>query len=349
MQTLMNADKSHGKVGLFPGRTGSGFAIQRIESSSIMRSSSTALFPAFAILLCGFACAQFQSSTLDREYENAGAAFDSGDYGLAAACFENLLDRTPDGPRREQGLYKQGVAYYQIKDYHDADEVFSGYQRLYPDGTYRLEVFDYRMQIAVYRSGANPAAQERLEEAKGELSLLLKLEQEHSTDPRIKYYLGNIYYELGQYAEAARKYAESMAIKAVYKDKELIRKRLFVNDEGQFEVRTPSAIQEIERKEHPLVVFDIESFLERGSSSFEARKVTCLATGFVRNQGDEPLHNVEIETRFLGARGMILSVDVKRFPVLAPGEVRGFSAVGKNYDDILNIRDVVFVPRWDGK
>src|SRR5205085_3689733 len=135
--------------------------------------------------------------------------------------------------------------------------------KLYPSGPYQTEASQDLVRIIAERSTPNPVAEERLQASKKNLDELVKLEKDYPTDPQIKYYLGNIYYELGQYKDAGRYYFQAQAFEAAYKEKELIKERLFINGQGEPETLTPTVLQQLEKERNPLVVFDKRTYYER--------------------------------------------------------------------------------------
>ena len=313
---------------------------------------------ACAVLVAGcVACASspsgigsaFTSLSLDHQYQTAMGAYERQDYALAVAAIENLIDRLPPkSAQREEIYYKQGVAYLKLKNYYDAERVLQGYILDYRGGRYEEEAALYCAAIATARAELGHAAEARLEAAIGDLNRLLELEKEHPSDPEIKYQLGNIYYEVGEYEDAGKKYFEAQELEAAYRQNELVMRRLFINDQGEPEALSPGALQRIERERHPLVIFDKMTYYQRRtSSSFSARQVYAVLTGKVRNQGSQRVRGVTIEVRFLNARNQILDVQPVQIGTLGPGEVRAFLARASNYDSLLNITRIDTIARSD--
>lgn len=288
----------------------------------------------------------FNSAILDHEYKHALKAYDHEDYAIAATSFENLVDRLPESPEREEVLYKQGVAYFKLRNYHDADETFKNYLTRYPSGRFLADVTQEEARVAVERTKPNPVATELLDAAKKDLSTLTKLEAQHPTDPEVKYLLGNIQYELGHYEQAGQKYLEAQSLQAAYMEKDLIRERMFINNQGQPVVLTPADLDKLDRERHPLVIFDAYPFRSRNNTdAFGAQQVYKVVTGKIRNQGSKVLHNVSIDVRFVNAVSDILDVQVVQIGRLYPNEVKAFLARAENYDSLLNIVRVEYVPR----
>ncbi len=291
----------------------------------------------------------FTRATLRHEYRAAIKAYDQAvktgaheDYVRLATLCENLNDRyPPDSPQKEEVLFWQAKAQLALKNYHDAEETSKDYLKLYAKGSHQEEMAQDLVRIKAEQAAPSAAAEERLQASKKNLEQLLALEREYPGDPRIKYYLGNIYYDLEKYKEAGRYYYEAQALEAAYKEKELIKERLAINAKGEPIALAPSAARQAETDRNPLVIFDQTNYYQRDNTdAFSARQVFANVTGKVRNQGSRPARNVEIEVRFLNATNDILDFQTIPIGTLHPGEVRPFLAQASHYNDILNVTRV---------
>lgn len=295
-------------------------------------------------------CAQFERLILRDDYARAVALFDQGQYGDAIASIESLLDRYPvDSPERGELMYLKGEAQFQLKDYQSAQTAIQSYVEEFPNGSRQSEAAKSLVKIAEAKSSQTPINEDRLRQALNDIETLYKLEMEHPSDPRIKYYLGNAYYGVGNYKKAGRYYFEAQAIEAAYKQKDLIQQRLFINAKGEPEALTPETIKKIEKDNDPVVVFDILSYYQRNENDLFnslSRPTAYNITGKVRNQGSEPLRNVSIEVRFVNAVNKVVDIENVKIGELDPGEVRPFLAQAERYDTILNIARVETFPRF---
>lgn len=315
--------------------------------------------PALALVALLGACARydrltarvgdsFNSATLYPQYREATSAFDRGEYGLAVGHIQNLLPRMPESPRREELLFKEGVAFLELKNYQEARDTFAAYKTRYPQGAYVNEADQNLVRITAEQSDRAKVSGDRLLAAQKDLGDLQKIEKEFPADPKVKYALGNLYYEVAKYEQAGQKYYEAQAIEAAYKEKELISERLFINEQGKPEARSPEAMRQIESANDPLAVIDVNPYNTRGNTdAFGARQIYAIATGKVWNRGKEALRNVELEVRFTGALNTILDFQTIQIGTLRPGEVRPFLARATDYDHIGNITDVQVMKRFD--
>lgn len=274
-------------------------------------------------------------------------AFERGEYEKTATELEPIIDAYPVGDeRRAELLYLQGVSYFYQKNFHDAEIALAEYLDRYPEGKYADRAFQDLTQARAAGAAPDPIAEERLQEAKDSIERLLEAEREHPTDPKIKYYLGNALYDLGQYREAGRYYFEAQALEAAYQEKDLIRQRLLIDDEGKPVAATPEMLRAIERDEHPIVVFDVVNYFQRSGQELDtARRSFFNVTGKVRNQGVRPIKGVELEIRFENALNQVLDVQIVRLGAMEPGDVRAFLAQASRYDNILNIEDYEILAR----
>lgn len=274
-----------------------------------------------------------------KTYERAEANQSRAQFALAATRFENLIDRHPESRRREAMTYNLARAHLQLRNYHDAEIILNEYLERYPSGEFAARAEQDKMRIAA-ESDPDRAGEEYLKKAENDLAMLAELEAEHPTDPQIKFLLGNLYYELEQYETAATKYFEAQSLEAAYTERELISKRLYIDENGKPAVLTPSVTRRLDRDKNPVVLFDVFDYTQRSNSDFGARQRFAVITGKVRNQGSTALRHVEIEIRFLNAVNDILDVEFVPIGPLAPDEIRAFRTRATHYDTLYNITKV---------
>jgi tetratricopeptide (TPR) repeat protein len=216
----------------------------------------------------GFSPTLKSGSVKDRHGE-AVEAYEAGDFAGALIAVENALDRLEASPAREELLFIRADSHHQLRNFHDAERAYAQYLSEYPEGRYRAAVTQGQLRIPAERAEPQTVAAERVEAARRDLEALLALERDYPRDPQLKYLIGNRYYETENYGEAGRYYFEAQAIEAAYKEKELIRQRLYIDEEGQPKALTPSALGEYERQLRPLVVFDVYPYRQRGTDALE--------------------------------------------------------------------------------
>lgn len=289
----------------------------------------------------------YDSVRLSHRYRQATEAHEKGDYALAVVLTENLLDQIPDASRQEELVFIRADSYHQLRDLHDAGRNYTQYLERYPEGGHAEEVRQGLMRLEAEKNSPTPAALESLREAEADREKLLTLEVDYPYDPQIKYLLGNRFYEIGDYERAGGYYYEAQSLEAAFKEKDLIKKRLFINQDGEPEVLTPSAVRHIERDDDPLVVFDIYSYKQRNPGAQDSVPIIANVSGKVRNQGSRSLRRVVVEVQFLNTFGDILDFYTVPIGTLPPGAVRPFLATATNYDNIFNISRVEVRPRVD--
>lgn len=285
------------------------------------------------------------SATLRDRYSEAVEAYEVGDYATALVTIENVLDRFPPSPEREELRFIRADSYHQSHNYHDAEIAYTEYLDAYPSGRYRAMVTQGLMRIPAEKAEPELAAEERIKAAERDLDQLLAIEAEFPRDSRVKYLIGNLYYQTGDYTKAGAYYFEAQSLEAAYKEKDLIRQRLYIGDDGEPRAMTPSALRELALQSDPLVVFDVYPYRERGVDPFNSRLVFANVSGKVRNQAQRTLHDVVLEVRFLNALGDVLDVTVITVGTIPPGGVRAFLASASHYDNLFNITDVEVIPR----
>lgn len=285
-----------------------------------------------------------QPATLRERYEEVVSAYEEGDYPRALVTIENVLDRMGASPEREELVFIRADSYFQLRNFHDAAPAFDRYLEEYPEGRYRAIVTQAQIRLPAEQSEPQSAAAERLEAARRDLDQLLALEREYPRDPQIKYLIGNLHYQTGDYRRAGRAYFAAQSLEAAYKEKDLIRERLYIDAAGQPQAMAPADLARLAREREPLVVFDVYPYRERGDDSLNARLVYANVSGKVRNQGERTLHDVALEVRFQNAAGDVLDVEIVPIGTLPPGGVRAFLASAHHYDNLFNITRVEVIP-----
>lgn len=312
-----------------------------------------------ALALCvaiayGTGCASFSEMRYASQCEKAAEAFKQGDYALAAAQYEHLADRYPDGERRQAMLRDQGVALYMLASYHAARSVFSNYLRLYPHGEYSDDARDYLEKIDVMLASSDTANPEALASAKSDLKKLYQLRIEHPHDPEVAYALGNLLWSMKDYNEAVRYYEQALKLNATYQEKALIRSRMAIGENGEAVALSADEAQSQWFEENPVIVFDTHDYTSRGDTgaradAFSARQRFYNVTGKVRNQSSGLVRNVVVEVRFLNINGELLDVKTMRLGAMGPGVIKAFLAQADNYDNIYNINSYRFEVYYDGQ
>lgn len=286
-----------------------------------------------------------QTATLNDEFREALAAHEAGKYWLAVGLIQNIIDRVPDAERREHLSFLLADSYFELGDLHRAERGLGAYLEAYPQGRFAEQARQNLVVLQAQRAEPVLAAEERLHEAREDKAALLALEEQFPTDPRIKYRLGNVFYEIGDYETAGRYYFEAQSLEASFQEKRLVRQRLYLDEEGRPGTLTPGEVREVRRAEDPLVVFDLYPYRQRIEGGFVPNPVFANVTGKVQNESVRFVRDVVLEVRFLNRLNDIL--DLQYVPVgdLPPGAVRPFLAKAANYDNIYNITDVQVIAR----
>lgn len=304
-----------------------------------------ALLLAASLALSG--CSTFTELSLRPQVQRADAAFDQGNYALAATLYESLGDRYPALPEREELRLRQAIALYTLGSYHEARNAFQAYLKTFPQGRYQAEVGVYLDKIAALLSPASPNLKNAIEAARKDLDKLQQLHLKNPYNTDVTCAIGNLYYEMGNYDEAVRYYYDALTLDAAYKEKELIRQRMVIDADGQPRPLTPEEIERIERDNTPLVVFDTHQYMAREEdvSLGNAQNRFFNVTGLVRNQASRFVERAVVEVRFLNAQSQILDVALVEVGPMGPGEVRPFRAQADSFDNIYNITRFECLPQ----
>lgn len=287
----------------------------------------------------------FGSLANKERYDRAIEYYDQRNYTMAIASIENLRQRPIYLPWEEELLFRLGDSHHQLRNYHDARRAYSLCLEKYPDGRYANTASTNLMRMEVERSEPEAAAEERVAAAEKDRELLTQLEREFPRDPRIKYLLGNIYYEVKDYQRSGEYYFQAQLLEATYREKELIRQRLRFDEDGAPEALRPDTLQEIELDRNPLVVLDVYPYRERGQRGLDSRHIYANLTGKVHNRSTRIARNVQLEVQFLSGTKNLLDHQTIFIGNLPPGAVRPFLAQARHYDNLYNITDYEVVAR----
>lgn len=291
-----------------------------------------------ALLLLLGGCSSFTQLSLQPQIRRADEAFNQGNYALAATLYESLSDRYPALPESEELKLRQGIALYTLGSYHDARNAFAAYQKAFPEGEHKPEVEIYLDKIEALLSPDNPKLKAAVESSKKDLDGLQQLHVKHPYDPAIDYAIGNLYYEMGNYEEAMRYYFDALTIDAAYKEKDLVRQRMVIDEQGTPRPLTPEESARIERENQPLVVFNTNQYNARENESYaNGQSRFFVVTGLIRNQGSRFLPGATVEVRFLDAAHRLVDAATVEVGPMGPGEVRPFIAEAHSYENIYNI------------
>ena len=291
---------------------------------------------------------RFARWQLGPELRQADAAFNRGEYALAAARYEALSDRYPAGAQHERLRIRQGIALYSLASYQDARDVFMAYLKECPAGLDRQDAEIHLKKIDTLMSTDNPARREALDAAKKDLNQLEQLRRVHPHDPAVLYAIGNLDYEMRNYDEAVRTYYDALTLDAAYREKTLIKERMVLDANGQPRPLTAEEQQRIESEKQPLVVFNTTDYKARDTDWPNGGQPRFYnVTGLLRNQGSRLLYDVTIEVRFYNAEHQLLDTQTVAVGSMGPEEVRPFRAEANSYDNLYNITSYECLPRWE--
>ena len=259
-------------------------------------------------------------------------------YGMAVAGYSRLYRAHPWEWRKRHYLMQHGRSLYLMQGYIDAKIVYDRFMDRYGDSSRAEEVQAYLTKISAIRAADLSLDGEELALARGDVDRLIELIDTHPDKARLHYELGNAYWRLGEYDLAGQEYLIATELNAALRENELIRSRLYIDDEGKPAALDPDTREYFARQINPLVVFETHEYrMSRrraytpGSTSF------LLVTGKVRNQSDRVLNNVRVTTNFRNLRGDVLDSQTYSVGTMGPGEVRAFVARSTDDDSNFNL------------
>ena len=152
-----------------------------------------------AMILIGF-CQDGQAESTGAVYRQAVVAFDSQDWGEAAAGFKQVYQRDPTSPEAEDSLFFWGESLLQSGRFEDARQRFDDYLRQWPKGR--------RVRAAQFRVAEAMMLGRNYEKAKYRINRFIAL---YPSDPLLEYanaYLAEIAIAENDLTEAERLFTD---------------------------------------------------------------------------------------------------------------------------------------------
>ena len=269
---------------------------------------------------------------------SANQEFEDQNYDVAIAKYDYLTHSHPSNDKRQFFIMQQGLAFYLIQSYHDAEKVFHNYLRRHPEGLYKSQAETYLTKIEALRSQKRRNYVLQRKQIKGDIKLLREMLKRDPYNAQVHYDLANKLWELGKYNEAASHYLKAGDINAALQENELLKNRLMIDEQGEVVPVTPERQRELEREQNPLIVFDIHSYKQRIKPDYlGASKAFQTVAGKVRNQSKRVHRGVYVSVNFYNMHHELLDTQSYYVGAMAPNEVRAFLVKGQNYDNIYNI------------
>ena len=292
----------------------------------------------FLPLLIAAGCAQYSRSILSPSVKSAQSDFNNQNYESAIAKYQRLSLHYPDEKKRQYFHMQKGRAFYLLRSYHDAEDTFREYLKIYPEGLYVDEAETYLVKIRSLRAEKERSYKLQREQIEGDVRLLRKILEQDPYNAQVHYQLASKLWDLEEYNEAAKHYLKAGDIDAALKETELIQNRLMIDANGNAVPITPERQKEMEQEKNPLVVFDVHSYEQRMKPEFfGAGKAFRVVAGKVRNQSSRVLRDASVSVNFYNIRHEILDTQSYNIGSMGPREVRAFLVNGQNFDNIYNI------------
>jgi len=307
------------------------------EDDEMRRACGVYIILGFLLpLLAG--CSLYRNAVIWPRERSAEKDFEEKKYHSAITKYEYLSINHPDLKKRQTFLMKKGLSLYLLRSYHEAEKAFRDYIALYPDGVFRAESEAYLTKIEALRSEKERNYVLQREQMKGDVQLLTQMIERDPYNAPVHYDLANKLWELGKYNEAAQHYLKAGEIDAALKESDLLKNRLMINASGEVVPITPERQKDMDREKNPIVVFDVNSYYQRGKPDYlGASKSYQTVAGKVRNQSKNTLHQVSVTVNFYNIQHDLLDTQSYYVGTMGPREVRAFLVKGQNYDNLYNM------------
>ncbi|MCX8037424.1 MAG: tetratricopeptide repeat protein [Candidatus Sumerlaeia bacterium] len=273
------------------------------------------------------------------DYRLGNRDFRNEDYPYAIIRLERYLEHSPSPvakpqsyldrrnvERRELALINLAQAYQKMNIHHDAERVFSQYEREFPQGRFIELARQSREKIRQSREDRRKLlaseiaeAQKEAERIRGELAVT-----PNNADLLVA--LGHACWKMGQYKTAGESYLKAIEINPKLRENPLLLERLIFDINGNLiPITNPEQRVAMENERQPLVIENLHDYTSRGVGDFfsSARRF-YMVTGTVRNRSTRPILGVQVEVTLYDAMEQILEVGTASIGTLYPRESRPF-------------------------
>lgn len=274
-----------------------------------------------------------EGGAADKEVEEARRMIEAGDYNVVIPRLLQVIQKYPRSEAAMDARYWLGVAYYNIKSFRDAINLFEEYLRSNPHGRHAEAS---AQQIATLRREYDETfgTAESIDSA---IKVLWEQVKAEPANYEKKWELAEVLWKRGDYDMAGELYANIVQKYPTYATDPRVKGRVEFKPDGGYVLLTPAEIQKREVEQQPLVVMNVNSF--RGGQDLFTREPTFyVVTGQAFNRGDSVLYGVQVNITIYGFGNIIYDTNTVNIGRLNPGEARAFSVRFTNFENIENVR-----------
>lgn len=290
------------------------------------------------------------------DYSLGRKAFRKDDWPFAVIGYRNVVDKTrepaakrdkPKGiirrwvsRRREVSMYNLATAYMNMKAYHDAKQVYTQYQREFPDGRFLGASHQALEDIGRRLSDRDSELNRKLAQAEKEIARIKGQLEAGGDNPELLVALGHAYWQIGQFQSAGEAYLRAIELKPELRENPLLLERLIFDMRGNLvPIKSRDELVALRNERDPLVIENVRERRARGGDElFSARRRFFEVTGTVRNRSTRPILGVRVEVTFHNALDQIIDVGSYSIGTLYPQQSRPFIVrVGLDAEAMNNV------------
>lgn len=279
-----------------------------------------------------------EQGAADKQVEEARRMIEAGDYNIVIPRLLQVIQKYPHSDASMDARYWLAVAYYNIKSYRDAINLYEEYLHASPHGRYAEES---AQRIAELRK-------EYTEEygSPGELDAsitgLWDKVKEEPANFKAKWELADLLWKRGDYDMAGELYANIIEKYPTYATDVRLKERIEFKPDGSYTLLTPEERQKRAIEQEPLIITNLNDFragTDVGGSQrdYYRQQNYYVVTGQAHNRGDSVLYGVQVNVTVYGFGNMIYDTSTVNIGRLNPGEARAFVVRSSIFDDIENV------------
>lgn len=275
----------------------------------------------------------------DTLIEEAESHFARGQYQPALLKYSAyLFSPEPSRPHKALALYRLGYCQFALRDYRDAENTLGRFIDEFPADRRRPEAEEWLAKSRSYREQEVRRSRERVEMAVSEIAALQEGAEQEPQNAELHFRLGEVYWRMGQFAEALEAYRKAIEFNPEYLQHPSIRKRVIVRDDASLALRESLIIPE---PTGPIRVRNIGTKRVERSDFWGVHptEYAYVVSGEVINVGDRTCVNVQVEVTIYDFYGRVMDARIANIGTMRAGQRRHFVAeLNRFAGDPLDIR-----------
>ena len=236
------------------------------------------------------------------ELLSAEKALTDGQYALARMKFMMVLE---DHPESETARFGLGVSHFRLGAYDNADRHFARYLDNFPKGMYAAESVYYLSEIEKIRLARQKELERQVEKRLEQAVAAQSAVKADPDNPRLRVELGNAYWNMDRYEDAAAEYVKAVELDGRYRADADVRSRVEFGPGGRVVVLTPRELDRRDREENPVVLTNDNGY-RAGRNPFDFQYSWYIVSGQVRKRSTRRVRGVAVDVTVFDLSGQVL-------------------------------------------